>query len=73
MKITVRQCKFGYLVVAEDGRDRFIQFEADIVGLATAFGRPKYRNSGEPTAIPFATDFLDECEGQWIDDPGYFE
>lgn len=73
VKITLRETKCGYLVVASDGRDRFLQFESDIVGLARVFGWSIGADASDPSRDSSVVEYLAEsAAGRWIDDPGYF-
>jgi hypothetical protein len=71
MNITLREAPLGYLLVADDGRERFLQFESDFASVARLFGM---RSGGEPDRqSPSVRDYLDRHVGASVEDPGYFD
>jgi hypothetical protein len=73
MRITLLPTALGCLVKTADGRDRFMQLESDLARLACAFGMPAKVADDHPAAHTGVIDFLEECAGTWIEDPGYFD
>jgi len=84
--ITLTAERFGcYLLTSEDGRDILIQTDWDHPSVATTFGwiPCKDCDSTDGTVdcdhkkasdmIQEASQYLDEHEGETVDDPGYFE
>ena len=85
MKITLKQGDFGfiYLIVAEDGREIFIQNDWDYPGSASTFGWQACECGATDGTVDCAhrtasamiaesQSFLDEHIGDQTDDPGYF-
>lgn len=85
MKITLRSGDFGsYLLVGENGQNRFIQTDWDFPGIASTFGWSPcscgatdgtvacvHKSAGQ--MIAEAQVFLGEHIGEDVADPGYFE
>jgi hypothetical protein len=85
MTVTLSRGHAGtWLLTAETGEDRLFQSDWDWPGLASNFGfvpcpcgrtdgtvNCEHRTAGEMIAA--ASEFLDEHEGESIEDPGYFE
>jgi hypothetical protein len=78
MKITLSTYRYGgYLLTATDGQTLLIQSDWDFPPLAQQFGWQSARTFGDDmemisASITSAAEFLDECDGESIDDPGYF-
>lgn len=75
----------GYLLQADDGRDKIVQLDYDYPRLASnLFGwEPCHRatdgtidcpvcGTNALTLINRARACIDEHEGEWVEDPGYF-
>jgi hypothetical protein len=73
MKISLEQGPYcTFLLRADSGDTRLVQFDSDFPGVARSFGwQGPPRDTRE--SIWDAYEFLEQSVGADIDDPGYFE